>query len=94
MPVPQEFSHLAECFYSRSDLEYASAEEWVHATVRDTMSDKQRAVVRRYLAELLSGPASDADLMKIWNGLESDYWIEEPRGARALFRAIAAALGD
>jgi hypothetical protein len=88
MKIPDEFKYLATCFYSRSNLEYATTQEWVRATVRKFLSTDQRKIVSQFLNELFGGSHSDEELQGIWKSLDSDYWFSSGAGVRAFMKLI------
>jgi hypothetical protein len=88
MKIPKQFQYLATCFYQGSDREHATVEEWITSTVRNFLSVEERKVVKQFLDELLSGSHTDEDLQRLWENLDSDYWIESGAGVRAFLTVI------
>jgi hypothetical protein len=86
--IPEEFQYLATCFYQNSVEEHATVEEWISSTVRNFLSAHERKVVKQFLDELLSATHSDDKLKRIWDSLESDYWVEPAAGVRWFFTKI------
>jgi hypothetical protein len=93
MKVPEELEYLATCFFSRSDLEYATTQEWVHTTVRQSLTAEQKKVVRQFLDELLSGSQTDDDLQRLWQRLDSDYRFNSGAAVRRFLSMIRDASG-
>jgi hypothetical protein len=88
MQMPKEFEYLATCFYQGSDREHPTVEEWIGSTVRNFLSVEERRVVKQFLDDLLSGSHTDDELKRIWESLDSDYWIESGAGVRTFLTAI------
>jgi hypothetical protein len=53
MRVPEEFRHLAQCFYKGSDEEVSGLEEWA-ALALGHLDAGQRKVVKQFLDESLA----------------------------------------
>ena len=88
MKIPEEFKYLATCFYSRSDLEHATAQEWVGSTVKNFLPVEKRKIVKKFLDGLLSGEHSDDDLQRVWENLDSDYRFRGGADVRTFFTMI------
>jgi hypothetical protein len=93
MKVPKELEYLATCFYSGSDQEHATTPEWIRATVRDFLLPEERKIVRQFLDELLSGAQTDDDLQRLWQTLDSDYWLKDGAAVRRFLSMIREASG-
>jgi hypothetical protein len=88
MKIPEELQYLVMCFYQSSIEEHATVEEWISSTVRNFLSAEERKVVKQFLDDLLSAPHSDDELKRIWDSLDSDYWVEPGAGVRWFFTKI------
>ena len=93
MKVPQELEYLATCFFSRSDLEYSTTQEWVRTTVRQSLTAEQKKVVWQFLDELLSASQTDDDLQRLWQRLDSDYRFNSGAAVRRFLGMIRDASG-
>ena len=93
LKTPKEFRYLATCFFSRSDLEYATTQDWVRATVRDFLSAEAKKIVKQFLDELLSGSQTDDDLQRLWQSLDSDYRFNSGAAVRRFLGKIRDASG-
>jgi hypothetical protein len=91
MQIPEAFRYLATCFYSGSDTQDLTAEEWVRSIVRSSLSGEQRKTVKQFLDGVLNGSATDDDLQRMWQSLDSDYWFDSGSSVRAFFRMIGDA---
>lgn len=87
MRLPQEFKHLAQCFYQGSAKEISSPEEWV-ALALEHLNKKQRAVVKQFLEELLSRNPSGAELQQIWRDTGPDYDFPNDEHLRGMLTLI------
>jgi hypothetical protein len=85
MLVPKEFDHVVECFYQGSDEEVSTMEEWI-AFALEYLNKQQRAVVKRFLQELLAQNLTDAELQRIWGDAGADYDFDDIRGVLSLIR--------
>ncbi len=85
MLVPKEFDRLVQCFYQGSDEGISTMDEWIARALR--CSNKQdQAVVKRFLQELLAQDLTDAELQRIWNDAEGNYFFYDIRGVLTLIR--------
>jgi hypothetical protein len=85
MLVPKEFDRLVECFYQGSDEEVSTIEEWI-ASALEYLNKQQRAVVKRFLQELLAQNLTDAQLQRIWGDAGANYDFDDIRGVLTLIR--------
>ena len=66
MEVPRDVQTLVKAFYPGSRDKYATREEWIAGTLQNFFNDQERAVIRRFLDELLSGRHSDEVIQEVW----------------------------
>ena len=92
MEVPREVQTLVKAFYPRSEDEYTTREEWVAGTLKRFFNDQERAVIRRFLDELLSGRYSDEEIQEVWRMQYPSYDFT-PGGHRYFLALIREALG-
>jgi hypothetical protein len=85
MLVPKEFDRLVQCFYQGSSAEVSTMEEWVALALK-YLNKQQRAVVKRFLQELLAQNLTDAELQRIWGDAGADYYFDNIRGVLTLIR--------
>lgn len=85
MVVPKEFDRLVECFYQGSDEEVSTIEEWIAFALK-YLNKQQRAVVKRFLQELLEQNLTDAQLQRIWGDAGANYDFYDIRGVLTLIR--------
>jgi hypothetical protein len=85
MLVPKEFDRLVECFYQGSDEEVSTIEEWIVFAL-EYLNKQQRAVVKRFLQELLAQNLTDAQLQRIWGDAGANYDFDDIRGVLTLIR--------
>jgi hypothetical protein len=85
MLVPEEFDRLVQCFYQGSSAEVSTMEEWVALALK-YLNKQQRAVVKRFLQELLAQNLTDAELQRIWGDAGADYDFDDIRGVLSLIR--------
>lgn len=64
MHIPEEFDHLIECFWDGSIARAKTLDEWAGNAVR-MLSAHQRAVVKPFIADLLSRDLPDRELNRI-----------------------------
>ena len=91
MKTPFEVDQLIGCFYTGSRDGIDALEEWVESVVRFHRSEKQKAVIKPYLDELLSGQYSDVQLEDVWNSASPGYKINRG-GHRTILALIRDAL--
>jgi hypothetical protein len=91
MQVPAEFRHLAHCFHQDSDLEASSAEEWIAYALR-FLRKEQQIVVKRFLAELLRGNPTGAELQAVWEGTGPDWGFGDDEELRVFLAMIRDAI--
>lgn len=65
MEIPQEFKAFTRFFWQGSDEEVSEEKEWIANALRLT-NTQQRAVVKRFLDELLTSNADGKELQRIW----------------------------
>jgi hypothetical protein len=85
---PKAFEYLAQGFYPGSDEAHDTAEAWIAATVNDFLNHEQRRSVGLYLDQVLRGSASDAELLDMWQNLDSDIWFQSASGVRRFLELI------
>ena len=88
MEIPKDVDCLGTCFYSASDEDYGSAEEWVANTVKSFLRPERRKAVWVFFDKALDGTLSDEQLLEIWQCLDSDYWLGSGADARIMCSLI------
>ncbi len=83
MQVPEEFKHVAQCFYQGSAQEVSSEKEWIALALRNSRR-KHHVVVKQFLAELLARNPSGADLRRIWAEAGPDYMFPDDEHLRSI----------
>lgn len=73
MDVPEEFKRLTQCFWQGSDREAKDEDDWIARSLR-LCGEREQAVVKAFLADLLARNSSDTEL-KIWQSGSSGYGI-------------------
>jgi hypothetical protein len=76
MAVPDGFKNVCREFHQDWNLEYQSIEDAV-ASALDTLSEKDVAVVKSFLDELLSGRYDTDELQRIWWETPADIYFPE-----------------
>lgn len=87
MQIPDEFRYLVLCLHQDIDREASSEEELVSVLLEFLNSDK-KAVVRSFLADLLSRNPSGAELQQMWQDCEPDWSIRKDEDLRHFLAAI------
>ncbi len=91
MKIPFELDQLIGCFYAGSRDGIDTLEEWVESVVKSHRSKNQKAVIKPYLDDLLSGQYSDAQLEEVWNSAAPSYNFSYG-GHRVFFSLIRDAM--
>jgi hypothetical protein len=86
MDTPRAFHKFSGFFYPRGYEEFASEDEWI-AHNFNVLSAQERAILKQFLDELLSGPYSDADLADIWASTTPTYDFRRG-GHRVFFKKV------
>lgn len=87
MKVPHEFEQFARGLYPGSADEYPTAEEWIAESLH-AAKPRQRAILKRFLDELLDGEHTDAELQGVWDGTSPSYQFVEKNGARVFLTVV------
>lgn len=91
MKTPFEVDQLIGCFYAGSKDGIDTLEEWVESVVRFHRSEKQKAIIKPFLDEILSGKYTDEQLKEIWNSAAPSYNFSDG-GHRVFFSLIRDAM--
>jgi len=87
MHIPEEFRYLVLCFHQDIDREASSEEELVTVLLEFLNPDK-KAVVRSFLADLLSRNPSGAELQQMWRDCDPDWSIRKDEDLRHFLTTI------
>ena len=74
MEIPQEFKRFTRCFLQGSDEEATDEQDWISRALK-LNTPQQRAVVKRFLSELLNSNADDEELERVWNSGSPSYAV-------------------
>jgi hypothetical protein len=73
--IPDEFKRFTRCFLQGSDEEATDERDWIARALK-LNTPQQRAVVKRFLSELLNSSADDEELERVWNSGSPSYGIQ------------------
>jgi hypothetical protein len=90
--VPDDFLRLARAFHQDSTLDVANTQEWIASSLAH-LDSKQKAVVKKFLTDLLIDCHDDAKLQALWNATSADYFITGDQGARKFLTMIRDSIG-
>jgi hypothetical protein len=76
MQVPAEFKRFTRCFWQGSDLEAADEKNWI-ARALNLNTPEQKAVIKRFLDELLNSDADVQELQRVWNSGSPPYGMHD-----------------
>ncbi len=93
MKIPKEFDYLVGCFWDGSHARAKTLDEWVGNAVR-LLNSHQKAVVKRFIDDLLSRDLSDKDLNQIWVEGGAVYCFPETNELRRVLRTIHQKLSE
>jgi hypothetical protein len=91
MEIPWAFRQFSGFFYPHGYEEFASEDKWI-AHNFNVLPAEERAVLKQFLDELLSGRYSDEDLADIWASTSPVYDFR-PCGHRYFFRKVRDMMG-
>lgn len=91
MDIPEAFRQFSGFFYPRGYEEFASEDEWI-AHNFNVLPVQERADLKQFLDELLSGPYSNQDLADIWASTSPTYDFR-PGGHRFFFSKVRDMMG-
>ena len=74
MEVPEEFKRFAQCLWQGSHREAADERHWIARALK-LNTPEQRAVIKRFLDELLSTDADVGELQRAWNSGSPNYGV-------------------
>ncbi len=76
MLVPEEFKRLTRCFWQGSDREAKDEDDWIARSLR-LCGEREQAVVKKFLADLLARNPSVAELKRIWQSGGPSYGVHD-----------------
>ncbi|MBS0269999.1 MAG: hypothetical protein JSS54_13615 [Proteobacteria bacterium] len=76
MDVPEEFKRLTQCFWQGSERESKDEDDWIARSLR-LCGEREQAIVKAFLADLLARNPSVAELKKIWQSGGPSYGIHD-----------------
>ncbi|CCB65610.1 MULTISPECIES: hypothetical protein [unclassified Hyphomicrobium] len=86
MEVPEEFKRLTQCFWQGSDLEAKDEEDWIARSLH-LCGEREQAVVKAFLADVLARNPSVTELKKIWQSGSPGYGVHDEH-VRDFFQKI------
>jgi hypothetical protein len=87
MVIPDEFLRLAQAFHQDSRIGVADEQEWIASRLA-FLDPAQRRVVKTFLTELLIDYRDDAELRRLWNNTDADFYIGGEQGGRYFLTLI------
>ena len=86
MQIPEEFKRLSQCFWQGSDEEAKDENDWIARALK-LNNQKEQAVIKKFLTDLLASGANNGELVRVWNGGWSGYGVHEDQ-VRDFFQKI------
>ncbi len=74
MEVPEEFKRFTQCLWQGSHREAADERDWIARALK-LNTPEQRAVIKRFLDELLSTNPNIEELQRVWNSGSPNYGV-------------------
>jgi hypothetical protein len=87
MDTPKEFDYLIGCFWDGSHAEAKTLDEWVGNAVR-LLNPHQKAVVKPFIEDLLTGNLPDKELNRIWVEGGAVYCFPDINELRRVLRTL------
>lgn len=82
MQIPDAFYDYCTWLHQDSEFDYGPATEDIIAGALKRIRPEQHQLLRAFIEELLTGPYSESDLMKIFRSTKADITPRGPDGAR------------
>lgn len=93
MQIPDEFRRFASTFWNGSLDLVNNDEEWIDRILPLSNKDQQ-AVIKKFIDELLSKPASDAELRQAWGAGVPTYGFRRAEHLRAFLALVSKKIGE
>src|SRR3954467_13599445 len=84
--APEEFKHLAQCFWQGSEREAKDEDDWIEHALSLAGAERQK-VIRKFLTEFLLSNPSIPEIQRVWQSGGPSYGLHDQH-ARAFFEKI------